>query len=54
VRALRAGTVVGAGCLARADARLAIRLILQQHRALPAELARATPIQVITPYNLPV
>jgi LacI family transcriptional regulator len=37
----------------RADARLAMRLILQQHGALPAEPARPTPIQVITPYNLP-
>ncbi|WP_431231260.1 LacI family DNA-binding transcriptional regulator [Mycolicibacterium psychrotolerans] len=37
----------------RADARLAMRLILQQHRALPGEPARPVPIQVITPYNLP-
>jgi len=37
----------------RADARLAMRLILQQHRALPAEPARLAPVQVITPYNLP-
>ncbi|KDF01530.1 LacI family transcriptional regulator [Mycolicibacterium aromaticivorans JS19b1 = JCM 16368] len=37
----------------RADARLAMRLILQQHRALPTEPARPVPIQVITPYNLP-
>ncbi len=37
----------------RADARLAMRLILQQHRALPSEPARPVPIQVITPYNLP-
>jgi LacI family transcriptional regulator len=37
----------------RADARLAMRLILQEQRALPAESARLTPIQVITPYNLP-
>lgn len=37
----------------RADARLAMRLILQQHRALPDEPARPVPIQVITPYNLP-
>ncbi|MBS1695863.1 MAG: LacI family DNA-binding transcriptional regulator [Actinobacteria bacterium] len=37
----------------RADARLAMRLILQQHGALPAEAARPVPIQVITPYNLP-
>lgn len=37
----------------RADARLAMRLILAEHRALPAEPARPVPIQVITPYNLP-
>lgn len=37
----------------RADARLAMRLILHSHGALPAEPARPTPIQVITPYNLP-
>ncbi|WP_319451742.1 MULTISPECIES: LacI family DNA-binding transcriptional regulator [unclassified Mycobacterium] len=37
----------------RADARLAMRLILQQRRALPPEPARPVPIQVITPYNLP-
>jgi LacI family transcriptional regulator len=37
----------------RADARLAMRLILQQYGALPAEPARPTPVQVITPYNLP-
>jgi LacI family transcriptional regulator len=37
----------------RADARLAMRLILQQHGALPAEPARPAPVQVITPYNLP-
>lgn len=37
----------------RADARLAMRLILQQHGALPSEAAHPVPIQVITPYNLP-
>jgi LacI family transcriptional regulator len=37
----------------RADARLAMRLILQEHRALPMEPARSAPVQVITPYNLP-
>jgi LacI family transcriptional regulator len=37
----------------RADARLAIRLILAERRALSPEPARPTPIQVITPYNLP-
>jgi LacI family transcriptional regulator len=38
----------------RADARLAIRLILAHHGALPAEPVRPTPIQVVTPYNVPV
>ena len=38
----------------RADARLAMRLILQERGALPVEPARPVPIQVITPYNLPV
>jgi LacI family transcriptional regulator len=42
----------------RADARLAIRLLLQQHGALPADPlgsvpVRAAPIQVVTPYNVP-
>ncbi|OKH71254.1 LacI family transcriptional regulator [Mycobacterium sp. SWH-M1] len=37
----------------RADARLALRLILHERGALPAEAARPVPIQVITPYNLP-
>lgn len=37
----------------RADARLAMRLILQHHGALPTEPARPAPIQVITPFNLP-
>jgi LacI family transcriptional regulator len=37
----------------RADARLAMRLILQERGALPAEPVRPVPIQVITPYNLP-
>lgn len=37
----------------RADARLAMRLILQQQGALPVEPTRPVPIQVITPYNLP-
>ncbi|WP_123025243.1 LacI family DNA-binding transcriptional regulator [Mycolicibacterium stellerae] len=37
----------------RADARLAIRLILQERGALPFEAARPAPIQVITPFNLP-
>lgn len=38
----------------RADARSAIRSILQWHGALPAEPVRPAPIQVVTPYNLPV
>jgi LacI family transcriptional regulator len=38
----------------RADARLALRLILQERGALPAEPARPVPIQVITPYNVPI
>jgi LacI family transcriptional regulator len=37
----------------RADARLAMRLILQERGALPVEPTRAAPIQVITPYNVP-
>ncbi len=37
----------------RADARLAVRQILQHHGALPAEPMRPAPIQVVTPYNLP-
>lgn len=37
----------------RADARQAIRAILQQRGALPQESTRPTPIQVVTPYNLP-
>lgn len=37
----------------RVDARLAMRLILQERGALPVEPARSVPIQVITPYNLP-
>ncbi|MBB5164075.1 MAG: LacI family transcriptional regulator [Mycobacterium sp.] len=37
----------------RADARLALRLLLQERGALPAEPVRPVPIQVITPYNLP-
>ena len=35
----------------RADARLAMRLILQERGALPVEPARPVPIQVITPYQ---
>ena len=38
----------------RADARLALRLILQERGALPLEPARPAPIQVVTPFNVPV
>lgn len=38
----------------RADARLALRLILQERGALPVEPARPVPIQIITPYNVPM
>lgn len=37
----------------RADARVALRLILQEQGALPAEPVRPVPIQVVTPYNVP-
>lgn len=37
----------------RADARLALRLILQERGALPVEPVLPVPIQVITPYNIP-
>ncbi|MDZ4266832.1 MAG: LacI family DNA-binding transcriptional regulator [Mycobacterium sp.] len=37
----------------RADARLALRLILQERGALPVEPARPAPIQVVTPFNVP-
>lgn len=37
----------------RADARLALRLILHERGALPAEIARPVPIQVITPTTCP-
>ncbi|MGW0160586.1 LacI family DNA-binding transcriptional regulator [Mycobacterium sp. NPDC003323] len=37
----------------RADARLAMRVLLAQHNALPEESVRPAPIQVVTPYNLP-
>jgi LacI family transcriptional regulator len=37
----------------RADARLAMRLILQERGALRKEPARPAPIQVVTPFNLP-
>lgn len=40
----------------RADARLAIRMILEERGALPATTApaRTVPIQIITPYNVPI
>ena len=37
----------------RADARLALRMLLQEQGALPAEPVRSVPVQVVTPYNIP-
>ena len=37
----------------RSDARLALRMILQERGALPAEPVRTVPVQVVTPYNVP-
>jgi LacI family transcriptional regulator len=37
----------------RADARLAMRLLLAARGVLPVQSARPTPVQVVTPYNLP-
>jgi LacI family transcriptional regulator len=37
----------------RADARLALRLLLQERGALPVEPVRSVPVQVVTPYNIP-
>jgi LacI family transcriptional regulator len=37
----------------RADARLALRVILQERGALPPEPVRPVPVQVVTPYNIP-
>lgn len=37
----------------RADARLAMRLILHARGVLPDQPVRPTPVQVVTPYNLP-
>ncbi|MFN8228648.1 MAG: LacI family DNA-binding transcriptional regulator [Mycobacterium sp.] len=37
----------------RSDARLALRLILQQRGALPPEPVRPVPVQIVTPYNIP-
>jgi LacI family transcriptional regulator len=37
----------------RADARLAMRLILEARNVLPSQPVRPTPVQVVTPYNVP-
>lgn len=37
----------------RADARLALRAVLQERGALPAEPVRSVPVQIVTPYNVP-
>lgn len=37
----------------QADARLAIRMILQARGALPAEPTRLVPVQIVTPHNMP-
>jgi len=37
----------------RSDARLALRALLAQRGALPAEPVRPVPVQVVTPYNIP-
>ncbi|MFA5709974.1 LacI family DNA-binding transcriptional regulator [Mycolicibacterium sp.] len=37
----------------RADARLALRMILQARGAIPAEPAKLVPAQIVTPYNIP-
>jgi LacI family transcriptional regulator len=37
----------------RADARLAMRLILAARKVLPGQPVRPTPVQVVTPYNVP-
>ncbi|MET0899275.1 MAG: LacI family DNA-binding transcriptional regulator [Mycobacterium sp.] len=37
----------------RADARLALRTLLQERGALPAEPVRSVAVQVVTPYNIP-
>ena len=37
----------------RSDARLGLRLILQQRGALPPEPVRPVPVQIVTPYNIP-
>ena len=51
---LAPGSLVNLERSLRADARLAMRQILQERGALPAEAARPVPIQVVTPYNLPM
>ena len=38
----------------RADARTAMRLILQARGVLPAEPPRLTPVGIVTPYNVPL
>ncbi len=37
----------------RADARLALRTILQERGALPPESPRPVPVQIVTPHNIP-
>jgi LacI family transcriptional regulator len=37
----------------RADARQVLRMILQARGVLPAQPARPTPVQIVTPYNVP-
>ena len=37
----------------QADARLAVRMILQARGALPAEPAKLVPVQIVTPHNMP-
>lgn len=37
----------------RADARLALRTILQERGALPPEPLRPVPVQIVTPHNIP-
>lgn len=37
----------------RADARLALRKILQARGAMPAEPTKSVPVQIVTPYNIP-
>lgn len=37
----------------RADARFALRMILQARGAMPAEATKLVPVQIVTPYNVP-